>query len=129
VSYLTTAKANCRQGNYNINNLPMPPPFKSESEYLPAPRPLTEDRRIEICKNALSFGPSWNRDHIHTLMLSAKSHFNAGHASLSFFNSDHELFLAETGYKSDSIHRQVSIGSHALLTPDVLVLLDARKVC
>jgi hypothetical protein len=120
---------NCQQGNYNINNLPVPPPFRSGFEYLPAPRPSTEDRRLEVCKNVLSFGPKWNKERIHTLILSAKSHFNAKHASLSFFNPDYELFFAETGYKSDALHRQVSIGSHALLTQDVLVLLDARKVC
>jgi hypothetical protein len=102
--------------------------FKPDFDYLPAPRPMTEDRRLEVCKALIPLGLQWNRERIHSLMLSVKKHFNAKHASLSLFGADYECFLAETGYKSDTLHRQVSIGSHALLTPDVLVLLDASKV-
>lgn len=54
--------------------------------------------------------------------------FDACFASLSFFDGKYEIFKAEIGYNASRISRSVSIASHALLSTDVLVVLDTKQV-
>ena len=73
--------------------------------------------------------PQWSRDKASALICAAMKEFDTYFASLSFFDGKHEVFKAENGYNVSRISRSISLAAHALLSEDVLVVLDTKQVC
>ena len=72
--------------------------------------------------------PQWDQNRAGALLISAMAKFKTRFAALSFFDEDHEMFKAENGFHSSQINRSISIAAHALLSTDVLVVLDTKMV-
>ena len=73
--------------------------------------------------------PSWDQERAGALLRSAMARFDTRFAALSFFDGENEMFKVENGYNCSKIDRSISIAAHALLSADVLVLLDIKLVC
>lgn len=73
--------------------------------------------------------PEWGREWASGLIRHAMSTFKTSYVSLSLFDSFHEVFVAENGYNQPQVERNISMSAHVLLSKDVLVVLDATKVC
>lgn len=61
-------------------------------------------------------------------MRASMEEFGNTGVSISFIDTSHEILKAEIGCKHRVIKRSESIAAHALLTTDVLVVLDTKKV-
>jgi hypothetical protein len=73
--------------------------------------------------------PHWSQAKAGALICAALKEFDVSLASLSFFDGKYEIFKAESGYNASRIPRSISIAAHALLSTDVLVVLDTKEVC
>lgn len=109
-------------------NPPFPPPCQEAFAYLPALFPPNELRRASLSEPIVR---GWDQgtlrktsDFVHQAM----KMFNCRFAAMSWFDHGRELFQAEHGYETPSISRSISIAAHALLSHDVLVVLDTKEV-
>ena len=73
--------------------------------------------------------PNWSKGKVNALICAAMKEFDTCLASISFFDGKYEHFKVESGYNVSRISRPISIGAHALLSVDALVVLDTRLVC
>jgi hypothetical protein len=73
--------------------------------------------------------PNWSRGKVNALISAAMKEFDTCFASISFFDGKYENFKAESGYNVSRVSRSISIAAHALLSVDVLVVLDTKQVC
>jgi hypothetical protein len=84
---------------------------------------MQESRSLDI------LWPKWSKDKARSIINDAMKEFDTCCASISFFDDRSEIFKIEYGYGGPKISRPVSIAAHALLSNDVLVLLDTKEVC
>src|SRR4051812_23762329 len=108
---------------------PCPPPSQEDFLYLPAVFPPNELDRASLCEPIVQ---AWDKgtleitsNAVHKAMVT----FGCLYAAMSWFDHGRELFQAEHGYGMPSISRSISIAAHALLSHDVLVVLDTKEVC
>ncbi len=73
--------------------------------------------------------PQWAQRKTGDIMRKAMDAFGTRFASLSFFDDKFELVKVENGYNRSQIDRDISIAAHVLFSPDVMVVLDTKKVC
>ena len=59
----------------------------------------------------------------------ARDEFGASGAAISLVISNVEILKVHEGYGLEAIKRSESIAAHALLSTEVLVVLDTQKVC
>jgi hypothetical protein len=67
-------------------------------------------------------------DNISRLLISVKDRFELKCFALSIFNDKNETLKVERGYNVESISRPNSIAAHGLLSADVFVIPDTKKV-
>lgn len=63
------------------------------------------------------------------LIRDAQNEFEVPGAAISLVVSNLEIMKVEDGYGLDAIKRQGSIAAHALLSTEVLFILDTQNVC
>ncbi len=73
-----------------------------------------------------SFGKAL--ENAERIIIDAKRSFKTKYASISFIERDHEVMIAKWGYDQATIPRDISIGAHAILSSEIMVLADAGKV-
>ncbi len=83
---------------------------------------------MSMCGQYDIMWPQWCQEKAGALIRAAMKTFGTKFASLSFFDERYELFRAENGYNQPHVDRAVSIAAHCLLSKDVLVVLDTKKV-
>lgn len=72
---------------------------------------------------------AWDSDRIRELLPEIMRNFKSGGCAASSFSNREEVIKAERGYNTDLIPRSTSIAAHALLSTEVFVVLDTKKVC
>lgn len=90
--------------------------------------PDGEEKRQSIGNIYDAVWPDWEPEKAGALIRAAMKKFDTRYAAISFFNGQNETFKAESGYNMGKIPRATSIAAHALLSPDVLVVLDTLQV-
>jgi hypothetical protein len=85
-------------------------------------------KRLDAVKTVNVPFPDWATERTKHIILLAQKMFDVQYAALSFFDSKHEIVRVEHGYSKGLIPRSVSIGAHALLSHDPMVVLDTAKV-
>jgi hypothetical protein len=107
---------------------PNPPPRSPLLTYLPAMAPANEAERIATL---MKCNPVWTapqEDGAMALVKASREEFGVSGVSISLIDSDNEIMKAESGYNRRMIKRSESISAHVLLTTEVLVVLDTKKV-
>lgn len=99
--------------------------------YLPALSPPNEVERNTCLAKLYATWPKAQTCAATKIVAEARTEFSATGVCFSLIDSTHELIKAESGFvtTSGNIPRAASMAAHVLLTSDVLVVLDARKVC
>lgn len=99
--------------------------------YFPALSPpweleiLSETRKLEV------IWPEWTEERslpTEGLLASASELFKPCFIALSFFDEKYEIIQVETGYGVKYIPRDCSLAAHALLSKDILTILDTKEV-
>jgi len=120
--------ANCFQGHQNLSRLAPPPNMNPRFEWLPAiPPPNEAMRHLISTKYSLAWddlGP----DNLRVGLDSLRQNLGVQCAVITCFDDQNEYVRAGLGYYKP-ILRNVSIGAHALLTTEMMVIGDAYKVC
>jgi hypothetical protein len=121
----------CFQGNFNLNNLPESPERSDSFTFLAAATdPSKEVERHSICrKYDILWEHEFERYKVGQHLQHALENFGVSGGAVSFFDERYEIAqISITGYASE-IDRNISIAAHALCSPDVMVVLDTKKVC
>lgn len=100
----------------------------SSLAYLPALRPGNEVDRLAALKKCNAAWTPWQESRGRSLVESAQDDFGTSGASISLVDSHHEILKVESGYNRRAIRRPESIAAHAILSTEVLVVLDTAKV-
>ena len=120
------------QGKLNLTDLP--PPITDKiypGLYFPSFYPPWEKIIKSRTQEYEIVWPQWSGDRrkpIEELMMSATKSFGTQFVALSFFNEEYEVLKAENGYNVKYIQRDISFAAHALLSTDVFIILDTKKV-
>jgi hypothetical protein len=107
---------------------PNPPPRSPLLRYLPAIYPPNEEERKA---SLMRYSPTWSASQENlalALVKSSQREFGVSCGSISLIDTENEIFKIEIGYQRRMIARSESIAAHALLTTEVLVVLDTAKV-
>ena len=72
--------------------------------------------------------PDWAMTKSRHLIQLAMRVFQTQYAAMSFFDHRNEIMKAECGYKRGAVPRNISIGAHALLSMEPMVVLDTFEV-
>lgn len=114
-----------------MNNLPAPPALhpKANMFWLPAMLPSNESQRLSSLEPLIVGWNQGNKERALSILDRALSTYGVTCAALSFVNKDFEIVVAHRGLYYSNIERAASIAAHALLSDDVLVVLDTLKVC
>ncbi|SZF05013.1 unnamed protein product [Blumeria hordei] len=114
-------------GEYNVQNPPAPPPLSPTFSHLPAAYPRDEEQR---CMCSKKFDLVWResmQERVGAHVRAALKKFGTRYGSMSFFDEEYELFIAENGYNVSRIQRSNSIAAHALYSTEVLSVIDTQK--
>ncbi|EPQ65939.1 Bgt-4713 [Blumeria graminis f. sp. tritici] len=114
-------------GEFNIQNPPAPPPLSPTFSHLPAAYPRDEEQR---CLCSKKFDLVWResmQERVGAHVRAALKKFGTRYGSMSFFDEEYELFIAENGYNVSRIQRSNSIAAHALYSTEVLSVIDTQK--
>lgn len=79
-----------------------------------------------------SYEPAWNswgEEKASACINSAMEDLDTQFASISCFDKEFERLRVVTREDPGEIKREISLGAHALLTTDALVVLDTHLVC
>lgn len=82
---------------------------------------------LSLCKLAREW-TTWQEYRSREIVKASMAEFGVTGVSISLMDKSHEIFKAEIGYNCRMIKRSESIAAHVLLTTEVLVVLDTRKV-
>lgn len=107
---------------------PKPPLMDPLFSYLPSMVPLNEAGRLLSLFNLEREWTPWQEERGREFIKASIEEFGATGVSISLIDQSNEIIKAEIGYNRRMIKRSVSIAAHVLLTTEVLVVLDARKV-
>lgn len=107
---------------------PKPPVIDPLFSYLPAMDPLNEQSRLVSLFTISPVWTSWQEERSLELVIASREEFGATGVSISLVDNSNEILKAEVGYNRRMIKRSESIAAHALLTTEVLVVLDTTKV-
>lgn len=103
-------------------------------KFLPSTYPPNELERFEALQSSQIWSGTdieWSEleaERARCLITAAANKFGTPWGAISFFDHDTEIVQAERGYSRHFIPRYESIASHVLLTDEVMIVLDARKV-
>lgn len=84
---------------------------------------------MALCSRYDILWPQWAEENVGKVLLAAMTRFGTRFASVSIFDQKNEVLKVENGYNRSYIDRDVSIAAHVLYSSDVMVVLDAKKVC
>ncbi|KAI9702039.1 MAG: hypothetical protein M1836_001383 [Candelina mexicana] len=117
------------EGRLNLSTPPVPPPRNSQFDYLSAPLSTTEERRLVAVSKIKLVLRSLGRtpEAAERIAFDAKRTLRAKHASVSFVDWESEVMIAGWGYNRAVISRNASIGAHAILCNEVMMIADAGK--
>lgn len=121
--------SNTSQRKFNLNNPPFPPAAHSAFKYLPSIYPEFELQRRSIDEALDVAWFSWSQVEAGTIIKTVMNTFSTHYASISFFDQNNEMFKVENGYHQANVPRSISIAAHALLSDEILVILDTKLVC
>ncbi|KFY42079.1 hypothetical protein V494_02621 [Pseudogymnoascus sp. VKM F-4513 (FW-928)] len=116
-----------RAGQFNIITPPRPPPVDPLFSFLPAMDPLNEQERLASLFTMSRVWTPWQESRSTDLVKAAREEFGVPGVSISLIDNNNEILKAEVGYNRRMIKRSVSIAAHALLTTEVLVVLDTQR--
>jgi len=91
--------------------------------------PACEVQRRSLCESLDIAWFQWSQQQAGYLITNAMKTFGTRFASISFFDHKNEMFKVENGYNKPSVSRSISVAAHALLSDDVFLVLDTKKVC
>ncbi|KFY26922.1 hypothetical protein V493_03784 [Pseudogymnoascus sp. VKM F-4281 (FW-2241)] len=115
------------RGLFNITTPPNPPLIDPLFSYLPAVDPFNEGARVLSLFTLSPNWTPWQETRSRDFMGASMEEFGNTGVSISFIDTSHEILKAEMGCKHRMIKRSESIAAHALLTTDVMVVLDTKK--
>lgn len=111
---------------------PDPPPRRASWTHLAAPAPPSEAERLRaVSYTDVAVLPEWASDQQKKYVKLAREAL-APYASISYISRTHEILRCEVGhqgvYKHDFIPRSDSLAAHAILSSELMVILDTSKV-
>lgn len=110
----------------NLSTIVQPECLK-DTAFLKAPEAYNEINRLSAVDRYMDL-PHWEKSKRFLLLLkSMKDMFNVSGAAISLIDSRSQICKFEYGYGFKDCTRQISIDSHAILSNDYFVLLDASK--
>lgn len=112
-----------------MSNPAVSPTPRPTFTFLPAIYPEFEVQRRSVDEALDVAWFSWSQTEAGTIIKTVMNTFSTRYASISFFDQNNEMFKVENGYHRASVPRPISIAAHALLSDDILVVLDTKKVC
>ena len=71
----------------------------------------------------------WGKEKAGACMQSAMEGLDTQFASITCFDKEFERLKVVTREGAGDIKREISIGAHALLTSDPMIVLDTHSVC
>ncbi|ELR02029.1 hypothetical protein VC83_08650 [Pseudogymnoascus destructans] len=116
-----------RAGVFSNTRPPKPPAIDPLFSFLPAMDPVNEEGRLASLFNIERVWTPRQESRAKELVKASKEEFAVTGVSISLIDNSNEILKAETTYNCRMIKRSVSIAAHALLTTEVLVILDTTK--
>ncbi|KFZ16015.1 hypothetical protein V501_02446 [Pseudogymnoascus sp. VKM F-4519 (FW-2642)] len=123
ISYLEQLRA----GLISNSNPPKPPAMDEQFSFCPAMDPVNEEGRIASLFTIERVWSPLQESRAKDLVQASKEEFAVTGVSISLIDNSNEILKAESTYNCRMIKRSVSIAAHALLTAEVLVILDTTK--
>lgn len=113
-------------GKQNLSTIEFPPSLEGTT-FLKAPESYYEIRRLNTVEKFMNL-PHWEHSNrFNVLLKKMMSMFNCKGAALSLIDSRMQIIKFQHGLGFDQCSRQVSLDSHAILSPGYFLLLDASK--
>ncbi|KAH3673170.1 hypothetical protein WICMUC_003854 [Wickerhamomyces mucosus] len=114
------------KSKWNLSNIPCPSCFE-KIELMPIPDHYNETSRLKAVSKFINC-PQWKQTECFNKILNkAMKIFKVKGVAISILNKNFQLVKYQTNLNINQCPRSISIDSHAILSKDYFVLLDASK--
>lgn len=113
-------------GKINLSNIECPI-FLKRVSFLKAPESYYEIRRLNTVEKYINLKQWEDFSKFNKLLKNVMKMFNVSGASISLINSRFQIVKYQYGLGFEQCSRQISIDSHAILSKNFFLVLDASK--